>query len=180
LQYVWLTDPDGQARVIENVSFTVGKFENNQRIIDIAVNLRCVTTETVYLEGGIPGAGLTFQLSADRGDPNLSAAAGDLVPAAVPYVSPWLVFSYRDDRRSTRSGLAIFQDSRNPGFSDANWLVEGPDRVTAGVPGTVQAELKPGQTLEFRYRLILYHLGAARVDLSRQYAEYMAESLSRK
>lgn len=180
LQYVWLTDPDGQARIIQNISFSVGKFEDGQRIIDLAVVLRCVTNEVVYLEGGIPGAGLAFQLSDEREDWSVGAAPGDLAPADVPYLSPWAVCSYRDDRHSTRSGIAIFQDSRNPGFADANWRVEAPNRVVAGVPSSVKAELKPGQTLEFRYRLILYHLGASRVDLTRQYAEYMTESLSRK
>ena len=180
LQNAWITKPDGQAQVVENISFVVRKVDRSQRTIDMFVTLRSVSTGKIYLEGSIPGSGLTFQLNSERKDWRIVGGQGEYEPSDHPYLSPWVVCSYRDDRRSTRSGLAVFQDSRNPGFSEANWLMETPDRLNMGVSASVKAELAPGQSLEFRYRFLLYHLGGSKVDMTAEYARFMSESMRRE
>ena len=180
LQNVWTSEPDGKAQILENIAFMVGKVDKAQRTIDLTVILQSVSTEIVYLEGSMAGSGLALQLSDQRNGWSITGGQGELNPQADPYLSPWLVCSYRDDRRSTRSGLAVMQDSRNPGFAQPNWLIEAPNRLSAGVSGTVRAELNPGQTLQFRYRFVLYHLGGSKVDMTAQYARFMAESQQRE
>ncbi len=180
VQNAWVTEPGGTAQVLEYILVTVWKVDKAQRSIDVSVILRSVSTSPVFLEGTIPGSGLSFQLNPERSDWMVAGGQGEYAPQDQPYLSPWVVCSYRDDRRSTRSGLAVFQDSRNPGFSQPNWLVQAPAGLNAGVPGTVKAELKPGQSLEFRYRFILHHLGSSKVDMTAEYTKFIAEGQRRE
>lgn len=175
VQNVWVVGPDEHAQVIESIAVTVGPVEDGRRVIDVQILLRSVSTGLVYLEGSIPGAGLGFTFNAERRDWEFAGAATRLDPTPSPYLSPWIVCSYRDDRRSSRSGMAILQDSRNPGFSHPNWLIESAQRVLGGVSPAVKVEVKPGDFLQFRYRLILHHLSGSKMEMTGAYTQFMAE-----
>lgn len=175
IQNVWVVGLNEHAQAIESIAVTVGPVLDGRRMIDLQVLLRSVSTGTIYLEGSIPGAGLGLVLNPERQDWGFASAAAGLDPASKPYLSPWIVCSYRDDRRSSRSGIAIFQDNRNPGFSHPNWLIESTQRVLGGVPPAVKAELKPGEFLQFRYRLVLHHLSGSRMEMTSAYTQFMAD-----
>lgn len=175
VQSVWLVGEAEHAQVIETMLLTVGPVNQAQRSIDLQFLMRSVSTGVIFLEGSIPGAGLGLTLNPERQDWGFTGAGVGLDPGPKPHLSPWLVCSYRDDRRSSRSGVAILQDSRNPGFSQPNWLIESEQHVLGGVPSTVRAELKPGEFLQFRYRLILHHLSGSKMEMTGAYAQFMAE-----
>jgi len=175
VQNVWVVGEAGHAQVIESMALTVGPVNQGQRAIDVQILVRSVSTDVIYLEGSIPGSGLGMTLNPERQDWGFTGAGVGLQPGSSPYLSPWLVCSYRDDRRSSRSGIAILQDSRNPGFSQPNWLIESTERVVGGVPSAVKVELKPGEFLQFRYRLILHHLAGSKMEMTGAYSQFMAD-----
>lgn len=175
VQNVWVVGPDDHAQVIETVAVMVGPVVDGRRNIDFQVLLRSVSSGTIYLEGSVPGAGLGFVLNPERRDWGFASAAAGLDPNPKPYLSPWIVCSYRDDRRSSRSGVAMLQDNRNPGFSYPSWLIESTQRVLGGVPPEVKSALKPGEFLQFRYRLILHHLSGSRMEMTEAYRKFMAD-----
>lgn len=175
VQNVWVIGPLEHAQVIESIAFIIGPVKDARRQIDVDVLLRSVSTGKIYLEGSIPGSGLELTLNPERPDWGFTGAGMTLEQSSKPTLAPWIVASYRDDRRSTRSGVAILQDSRNPGFANPNWLVESAERVVGGVPPSVKAELKPGDFLQFRYRMILHHLSGSKMEMTGAYAQFMAE-----
>ena len=91
-----------------------------------------------------------------------------------------MICSYRDAQRSSRSAIAVFQDTRNPGFSQPNWLIESTERLIAGVSETFKVELKPGEPIQFRYRFVLCHLKGAESELAPDYAKFIAEGQTRE
>jgi hypothetical protein len=180
VQSVWLAGPDDTAQVLETLLFTVYPVEQGQRNIDVSVLLKSVAADKIYLAGSIPGAGLTLVLNPERNDWSFSGGRGPLPTPGTPFLSPLIICSYRDDRRSSRSGIVVFQDARNPGFSQPNWLVESPERLLAGVPESMKAELKSGEFLEFRYRLVLSHLSGSEGNMTAEYSQFMAAGQHRE
>jgi hypothetical protein len=174
LQSAWLVEPERQAHAIETLSFVVHPVEGPQRYIDIGVLIRNVSGAAILLEGALPGTGLCFALNPDRADWTLEGSGGWMEPGGGPYLSPWAVCTYRDDRRSTRSGLAILQDSRNPAYATPNWFVEDGNRLSVGAPADFRAELDSGEFIEFRYRIILFRATGGGPDLTGEYARFMA------
>ncbi len=173
VQSAWVLDADGRARVLENLTVTAFPVDGTSRKIDIAVLIRNISDAKIMLEGGLPGSGLSVTLNPERTDWALADSSG-WVKTGTPYMSPWTVCTYRDDRRSTRSGLAILQDSRNPAFSTPNWLLEEGARVTVGTPDAYKMELKPGEFLEFRYRIILFRVIGGGPNMTSEYSKFMS------
>ncbi len=180
VQNVWLAGPEDRAQVLETILFTAHPVHESQRNIDVSVLVKSVASEPIFLQGSIPGSGLSFVFNPERVDWSFSGGPGPLPSLGTPFLSPFMICSYRDGQRSSRSAIAVFQDARNPGFAQPNWLIEAPERLIAGVPDTVKLELKPGEFLEFRYRFVLCHLRGAESELAEEYAEFMAEGQGRE
>ncbi len=173
LQSAWVTDADGQARVMENLTFTLYPVAGSTRKIDITVLIRNVSDRDIYLQGGGPLTGLSLALDPARTDWGFASSGGWVSDSKPAYMSPWTVATYRDDRRSTRSGIAVLQDSRNPGYSTPNWLVEEGPRLTVGATEAFKTELKTTGFLEFRYRIILFRALGSGPDMTAEYADFM-------
>jgi hypothetical protein len=172
VQSAWVLDSTGEAKVIENLAARVYPVEGTTRYIDITVLIRNISDDPVRLEGGLPGSGLGLTLDPERTDWGFADSTG-WATKGVPYMSPWTVCTYRDERRSTRSGLAIMQDSRNPAYSSENWLVEEGPRVTVGPPESFKLDLKSAAFLEFRYRIMLFRVVGGGPDMTAEYTKFM-------
>ena len=173
LQNAWLTNERNQAVAMENITVSLPPRESTLRMLDIHVLIRNISESNIRFEGALPGTGLALTLNPERVDWGFSNSTG-WVKTGSAYMSPWTVGTYRDDRRSTRSGIAILQDSRNPGFSSANWLLEDGPRLTVGAPETFRTELKPAEFLEFRYRIILFRVGGGAPDMTAEFTKFMS------
>lgn len=173
LQNVWIQSATGEAKVLENVLIKVHLADGELRPIDLLLEFKNVSNGPLYLRGSGAQSGLAVRLNLDRDDWTFSGGAGRVKVGSAPVLSPWFDCSYRDDRRSTYSGLTILQHSDNPGFSSPNWTVTPEGVVTAGVDGEQRFELKPGQTLSFQYRLLLHRGFGPSMNLMREYVKWM-------
>ena len=180
LQNVWLAGSEDRAQVLETLSFTVNPVVKAQRNIDVSIRLTNIAPDKIYLSGSMPGSGFTFTLNPERSDWSFSSGQSLVPTPDKPFLSPFLICSYRDDHRSSRSGIAIFQDARNPGYAQPNWLIETPERMVAGVAESTKAELSPGDFLEFRYRFVITHLTGSAGEMTAEYAKFMAEGQRRE
>lgn len=172
VQNAWIRNGDDVAQVLESVLVTVYPAEGKTRNVDLFIEFKNVTFNPVYLRGSGPESGLAVRLNPERQDWTFTGGSGRVTPGGAPILSPWLDCSYRDDRHSTYSGVAILQHSSNPGYSDPNWTVTPEGIVSAGVSTTQQMELKPGQSVSFGYRLILHRGFGPSMNLMREYVKW--------
>ena len=157
------------------VQVTVGPEGRNTRVVDVSVHLRNVTYELVELFGGAGAGGFCVRVNPERKGLTFSGGQGLLQGDGEGVLSPWLDVSYRDARRSSYSGFAIFQYPGNPGYSRPNWFLGEEGLVCAGLHGEERFALQTGESLVFRYRLFLHRGYGPNVRLDVAYATYLAE-----
>jgi hypothetical protein len=174
-QSAWAFADTGRAQAIETVRVTVFGAVEGSRIIDFEFSVRNISSGTMLLLGSNPGSGLGIRINDDRKDVVLSGGHGIVTELNEPMLSPYMDFSYRDDRRSTYSGVMILQHPANPGYAKPNWTVEGDRTLVAGVPESERMRLAPGDSVRFGYRLVLHQGYGPSLNLSKVYSDYMRE-----
>ena len=159
------TTPDGQRKAIvrEQTAIVVHPVQSDFRMIDFEIALTAMEAD-VRIGGssddkGYGGFstrlrlpdGLKFQLQ-----------SGEVEPQRTPVEpSPWLNMTAAFGEDSKRSSVCILTHPSTPGFPQ-RWILRQKRSMQNGVfPGREPVALPRGQTLQFRYRIVLHRGEAA-------------------
>ena len=165
-QNVWVFDSAPEDAIVrEKITFTVLPAEGNSRAIDFHLHFENLGTETLTIRGATTDnkgyGGLCLRPDATRRPFTFTAAQGELDGDKLHLESPWLDISYARKKGGKKiSGAAFFQHPGNPGYPHPGWITRGYGFLGVSWPHTEAYELKPGQTVELRYRLLV-HRGTA-------------------
>lgn len=182
LQNAWILEETGAAFVMEDVLFTLYASSLQERVLDVALRFRNVSTGPVSLHGastdGKGYGGLTLRPDAANKPFQFFSARGAEPEDAFTVPSPWVDISYQLPRTSRYGGVAIFQHPSNPDYPHDGWMLRHYGLLVASWPGTSTATLAPGEAIELRYRILIHGGAGSDVNLDREYQEYVSAELA--
>lgn len=142
------------------------------RAIDVALTLEA-TKEPVTISGRPPVkgyGGFSFRF-APREETVLTTPAGKEPEDSNLKRYPWADLSAKFAGRDTFSGVAIFDNPKNPGFPNG-WTLRHYGFLGVAWPGLELYTLKPGEPLELRYRVWVHRGGAEKGEVAAACAAY--------
>ncbi len=142
------------------------------RAIDVELTLNA-TKQPVKISGRPPVkgyGGFSFRF-APREETVLTSPAGKEAEDSNLKPYPWADLSARFAGRDTFSGVAIFDDAKNPGFPNG-WTLRNYGFLGAAWPGLEMYTLKPGKPLTLRYRLWVHRGDAKQGSVAEASAAY--------
>ena len=179
LRVVNLWRPEGSERpaVEERVRYLVRPADEAGRVIDIRGTFSNLTREPVVLRGqtGAGYGGLNVRMDGGRPEVVITTANGALDGDAdvEEPASPWAAHTSRAGDHGPRSGVAIFQHPGNPGYPVPSWTLRHYGFLGAAWPGQRSHTIEPGETLELRYRLLVFRGSADEAEVAERFAEFL-------
>lgn len=173
-QHAWVFRETGEAALMESTWLTVQPAKEDGRIIDIHIELKNISFLDIYLLGGTDG--LCLQMNPERKQITFSGGQGIIASTSANVLSPWMDISYQDTRRSTFSGIALFQHSQNLGFSQPNWRLDPAGRACAQLSLAARHRLRPGEATHMRYRVLVHRGFGPNRGLNRAFSEFVRHS----
>ncbi|NQT84914.1 PmoA family protein [bacterium] len=163
----------GEKKIVkETVRVRVFPAGEKGRAIDVKLTLEAAE-EPVTISGRSPVkgyGGFSFRF-APRKETVLTSPAGREVADSNLKRFPWVDLSAKFGGKDFFSGVAIFDDSRNPGFPNG-WTLRDYGFLGVAWPGLKLYILKPGEPLTIRYRVWIHRGGAKEGDVAAAYAAY--------
>jgi len=151
----------GEKKIVnERVRVRVFRASEKGRAIDILLTLEA-TKEPVTISGRPPVkgyGGFSFRF-APRKETVITSPAGKEAEDSNLKRYPWADLSAKFGGRNSLSGVAIFDDARNPGFPNG-WTLRSYGFLGVAWPGLKMHTLRPGQPLTLRYRVSVHGGGA--------------------
>jgi hypothetical protein len=170
---------DGTSAVREHLRYLVHKAEGDSRAIDVHATFTNLTEEPVTLAGNPRSAygGLNVRMDGGRPDVQILTAGGPVAENQnrVDPPSPWAAYASRPAPGASFSGVAIFQDPRNPDFPAPNWTLRPYGFLGAAWPGEQNHSIAPGESIDLRYRIVVFRGAAAEAALTEKFAEFQRE-----
>ncbi len=151
----------GEKKIVEEtVRVRVFRASEKGRAIDVELKLEA-TKEPVTISGRSPVkgyGGFSFRF-APRKETVLTTPAGKEAEDTNLKHFPWADLSAKFAGKDSFSGVAIFDDARNPGFPNG-WTLRHYGFLGVAWPGLELYTLKPGEPLTLRYRVWVHRAGA--------------------
>ncbi len=176
VQNAWFFDDDPEPKVQETIFFTVHPAEKDYRAIDFRLRFKNVCNEDVSFLGAENKGygGFSFRPNAGNRPFTFVAADGIVERDALSHETPWASIGWKGEGKADAAGIAIFQHPSNPGFPHPGWIFRHYGFLGVSWPHEQNHILKPGESFELRYRLLVHrNKGTKRLlrDLFSQYVE---------
>jgi hypothetical protein len=177
VQNAWVFKDNPEPKVRETIRFTVLPADERGRAIDFHLTFTNVSQEPFHFLGaeGKGYGGFNVRPDATRQHPIISTAHGRSAQDRLKIDSPWADFSSRIRRDAPEySGVAIFQHPSNPGYPHPGWILRYYGFLGAAWPHLETFTLKPGDSVDLRYRLYIHRGTPEQADVAGVFKAYEA------
>lgn len=161
-QYSYFVEDEDTPILGESVVVTVHPAEGDMRAIDFVLTFTNKTDEDFIFKGqddkdkGYGGFGV--RPNAQRKPFRFLGANGRIRSDRLEEASPWADVSYsvNPDKRTPKSGVALFQHPDNPGYPHPGYLLRHFGFMGHSWPHREPHTLAPGASVTLRYRLLVH------------------------
>lgn len=183
--WVWDDAPD-QPQVRETIGITAHPAEAGMRAIDFDMHFQNVSGKDVTFLGATDKGygGLCFRPDKDRKPMHFTTASGAISEDQLRYDTPWADVSFEatpDANEETTGdvpqvGVAVLQHPSNPGYPHPGWIFRHYSFLGVCWPHEQTHVLKPGESFQLRYRMLVHGGSAAQAQVKEAFEGYLQES----
>jgi len=163
----WVFDDAPDKPVVrETVRMVILPATDTARPIDISLRLENVSDKSVTMRGSDVSnkgyGGMCIRPDSTRKPMHFTAATGAIDKDMLELATPWADVSYATKPGGGKlSGIALFEHPSNPGYPHPGWILRHYGFLGQSWPHTATHEIKPGETVQLRYRMLV-HRGDAK------------------
>ena len=174
----WFFDGDPKPKVLETIFFTAHPAQETFRALDFHLKFTNVCDEDVTFEGAKDKGygGFSFRPNADNKPFSFLTAKGIVPEDALSFETPWASISWQRKDGAGTSGIAMMQHPSNPGFPHPGWIFRHYGFLGVCWPHEQTHILKPGESFELKYRMLVQHNLDGENALGDLFKQYMDES----
>jgi hypothetical protein len=167
-------DTPDKPQVHEEVRFTVRRADHHGRAVDFSLTLTNVAEKDVTFLGAKDKGygGFCYRPDANRKPFVFMTAKGVCENDALGFETPWADVASRISPDGPVSGVAIFQNPKNPGYPFPGWIFRHYGFLGASWPHEQIHLLKPGESFVLRYRLYVHRGTAEDAEIAKQFQQY--------
>ncbi|NIA16397.1 MAG: hypothetical protein GWP08_20240 [Nitrospiraceae bacterium] len=180
-------DAPDTAVVREEVSYTVAPADELGRTIDIYARFTNVTEGEVTFQGSTAAisrkdktpkgyGGFNIRPDSNRKPFTFTTIDGVCKQDKLRYETPWADIASQALNNGPVSGLAVFQDPRNPGYPHPGWIFRHYGFLGACWPHVEPHVLQAGESFELRYRLYIHRGTAEEGGVAEAFEKYVGET----
>ena len=173
--------------VREEMSYTIAPADEKGRTIDIHARFTNVTEGPVTFQGSDTlisartgerkgYGGFNIRPDSNRKPFTFTTVDGVCKQDKLRYDTPWTDMASRAVNDGPVSGLAIFQDARNPDYPHHGWIYRHYGFLGACWPHVEAHVLKPGESVELRNRLYIHRGTAEEGGVAEAFEKYVGEA----
>ncbi len=158
----WVFDDAPDKPVIrETVRMEILPATDKARPIDFSVRLENVSDKLFTMRGSDVSnkgyGGMCIRPDSARIPMHFTAASGAIDKDMLELATPWADVSYATKPKGdTLSGVALFEHPSNPGYPHPGWILRKYSFLGQSWPHTATHEMKPGEKVELRYRMLVH------------------------
>jgi len=185
VENLWVYDDAPENPVVkEQIRMLVHPAEQNHRNIDFELTFQNISNEVFTLRGSGTDnkgyGGFCLRPDASRAPFLFTSRQGECTEDVLELESPWADVSYTVASDSeTFSGMAIFQNPRNPGYPHSGWILRHYGFLGQSWPHTKSHVMQPGDSFTLCYRLYIHRGKAGAAAVENAFQDYEKESTTK-
>jgi hypothetical protein len=162
MQNHWVFDDAPDKPIIrETVRMEILPATDKARPIDICLRLENVSDRPFTMKGSDVSnkgyGGMCIRPDSARKPMLFTAASGPIDKDMLELATPWADVSYATKPDGKKlSGVALFEHPSNPGYPHPGWILRKYGFLGQSWPHTATHEMKPGEQVELRYRMLVH------------------------
>jgi hypothetical protein len=178
----WLFDDAPDKPIIrETVRMEILPATDKARPIDISIRLENISDKVFTMRGSDVSnkgyGGMCIRPDSDRKPMLFTAASGAIDKDMLELATPWADVSYATKKGGDAlSGVALFEHPSNPGYPHPGWILRKYSFLGQSWPHTANHEMKPGDKVELRYRMLVHRDGADKAGVAAAFDQYTKEA----
>ena len=175
-------DRPGEPQIHETIEIVTHPANNGKRALDFTLHFENVSGKTVTFLGAKDKGygGLCFRPDARRKPMHFTADDGPVAEDQLRYETPWADVSFEREADGNedaaegvpQSGVAIMQHPDNPGYPHPGWMFRHYALLCTAWPHEQTHVLKPGESFELKYRLLVHRGGAAEAGIEDAFVDF--------
>ena len=176
-------DSPGAAFVREHVTVVIHPATETARAIDFVIRINNVSDQVFSLGGSQATdtkAGVTkgyggFCIRPDAAYKPFTFTTVNGVEAedVLESATPWADVSFRIGEQGQYTGMAVFQNPKNPGYPHPGWIFRHYAFLGSSYPHTATLTIQPTESFELRYRLYIHKGDATEGNVGPAFEEYL-------
>jgi hypothetical protein len=175
-QNIWSFDdaPD-KAIIREEAYFCVRPADEKARAIDFDLKFTNVSDVVVTFLGAKNKGygGLSYRPNALRLPLTFTTSSGVCENDALRFDTPWADIALSPKDGAPVAGVSIFQNPKNPGYPFPGWMFRHYGFLGASWPHEQEHALKPGESFELRYRMLVHRGSATDAGVAERFQKYI-------
>jgi len=181
----WQFDDDPEPKVEERVHIYVHPADTQGRCIDLELTFTNVCQDRVIIRGQLTPdsvtkkakgyGGFCLRPDATRKPMTFTTSQGIEKQDVLELDTPWADVSFHTlpDAKGPLSGVAIFQNPKNPGYPHPGWIFRHYGFLGASWPHSEPHLLKPGEAVTLRYRVYVHRGSAQEASVGQVFDAYL-------
>ena len=177
----WVFDDAPDKPVIrETARLEILPATDRARPIDISIRLENVSDKVFTMRGSTVSnkgyGGMCIRPDSARLPMHFTAASGPIDKDMLELATPWADVSYATRKGGDQlSGVALFEHPSNPGYPHPGWILRKYGFLGQSWPHTATHEMKPGDKVELRYRMLVHRGDAETAGVAAAFGAYTKE-----
>jgi hypothetical protein len=173
---VWKFDGEETPFVEERITVTAFSPGKNGRMVEFSLQLKNLAHDILTLRGakGKGYGGFGVCPDTHRAPFVFTTKDGllDVKEGVLRYAAPWADIGLAPDINGETSGVAVFQDPRNPGYPHDGWMFRPYGYLGAAWPHEAGFEVKSGESVTLRYGLFVHSGSATDAQVAEEFAKF--------
>ncbi len=174
----WVFDDTPDKPIVrETVRMTILSATDKARPIDFDIRLENVSDKVFTMRGSEVEnkgyGGMCIRPDSKRLPMHFTAVNGAIDKDMLELATPWADVSYATQKGGDKlSGVALFEHPSNPGYPHPGWILRKYSFLGQSWPHTASHEMKPGDSVELRYRMLVHRGDADAAGVAKAFEEF--------